>query len=86
MNIQASIMFAILTASPRKVKLAMTLPTFRDYLDTVRLRCDVSGSFFCIKRLADERTVCNFDSGSDIQPTDATTTTIVDFLAAIILT
>ena len=35
-----------------------------------------------IKRLADKRTVCNFDRGWDIRPTDATAAAIVDFLAA----
>ncbi len=34
-----------------------------------------------IRRDADKRTVCNFDRGWDIQPTDATAKAIVDFLA-----
>ena len=34
-----------------------------------------------IRRLADKRTVCNFDRGWDIQPADATAAAIVDFLA-----
>ena len=35
-----------------------------------------------IKRLANKRTVCNFDRGWDIQPANATAAAIVDFLAA----
>jgi len=35
-----------------------------------------------IKRLADKRTVCNFDRGWDVRPADATAAAIVDFLAA----
>ena len=35
-----------------------------------------------IKRLADKRTVCNFDRGWDVHPADATAAAIVDFLAA----
>ena len=34
-----------------------------------------------IKRLADERTVCNFDRGWDIRPADETTQALVDLLA-----
>ncbi len=35
-----------------------------------------------VKRLADEKTVVNFDRGWDIRPVDATAAAIVDFLAA----
>jgi hypothetical protein len=35
-----------------------------------------------IKRLADERVVCNFDRGWDVRPADETTQAVVDFLAA----
>ncbi len=35
-----------------------------------------------VKRLADGKTVVNFDRGWDIRPTDATAQAIVDFLAA----
>jgi len=35
-----------------------------------------------IKRLSDEKVVCNFDRGWDIRPADATARAIVDFLAA----
>ena len=34
-----------------------------------------------IQRNAERKTVCNFDRGWDIQPTDATVAAIVDFLA-----
>jgi hypothetical protein len=35
-----------------------------------------------IKRLSDERTVCNFDRGWDVRPTTKLAAAIVDFLAA----
>ena len=35
-----------------------------------------------VQRLADGKTVVNFDRGWDIRPTDATAAVIVDFLAA----
>ncbi len=35
-----------------------------------------------VKRLADGKTVVNFDRGWDIRPADATAAAIVDFLAA----
>ena len=35
-----------------------------------------------LKRLSDERTVCNFDRGWDVRPTTKLAAAIVDFLAA----
>ncbi len=35
-----------------------------------------------IKRLSDEKEVCNFDRGWDVRPTTKTAAAIVDFLAA----
>jgi hypothetical protein len=35
-----------------------------------------------IKRLSDEKVVCNFDRGWDVRPTTKTAAAIVDFLAA----
>jgi hypothetical protein len=59
---------------------ALVFPEHADYPDYELGESRISKLW--IKRLSDDRTVCNFDRGWDVRPTTKLAAAIVDFLAA----